>query len=207
MKPNERLKYLRKEILELTQVKFAARIGMSRPNLGNIEVGRIELTSRTIQDICREFNINRLWLETGEGEIRNSDDDIIIETYIEKLCLQKGFGESGREFFRIFLELGEFERKFIMVMSQRLLDSQVSNCISPESIKLAKELLNVKNYPANENTTPVWRAAKTDREENNKGSESASESTSAQVIAVPNEQLKDLKERLDSMQDANRDDF
>ena len=54
-------------------------MNLSRSNLGNIETGRVEITERTIADICREFDVNEPWLRTGEGEIfkkRTRDQEI-----------------------------------------------------------------------------------------------------------------------------------
>ena len=75
----ERLKFLRKEELNKTQQEFADRLNLSRSNLGDIETGRVEITERTIADICREFDVNEPWLRTGEGEIfkkRTRDQEI-----------------------------------------------------------------------------------------------------------------------------------
>lgn len=64
----ERLKYLRKEILNLTQEEFSQKLLITRGNLASIEVGRISLTDRNIQVICTTYNVNENWLRTGEGE-------------------------------------------------------------------------------------------------------------------------------------------
>lgn len=42
---------------------------MSRSNVGNIESGIVQLTQRNIDDICEKFNVNEVWLKTGEGEV------------------------------------------------------------------------------------------------------------------------------------------
>lgn len=73
---NQRLKYLRKNVLHLTQEEFAPRIKISRSNLGSIEIGRTNLTERVKNDICAEFNVNMDWLECGAG----GDENIFIET-------------------------------------------------------------------------------------------------------------------------------
>ncbi len=68
MDVNKRVRYLRKEILHLTQQEFSEKISISRSNMGNIEIGRIALTDRVITDICEKFNVNEKWLKTGEGD-------------------------------------------------------------------------------------------------------------------------------------------
>ncbi len=70
-----RLKDLRKNILNLTQEEFAQAINISRSNLASIEIGRVNITDRVIQDICRAFNVNEVWLRTGEGEPFSTIDE------------------------------------------------------------------------------------------------------------------------------------
>lgn len=68
MEINERIRLLRKEILNLTQQEFSEALNISRSNMGNIEIGRIAVTDRVISDICEKFNVDETWLRTGEGE-------------------------------------------------------------------------------------------------------------------------------------------
>lgn len=63
---NERIKKLRKA-LDLTQQKFADRLGMKQNTIATYEMGRATPSDPTIKSICREFNVNEDWLRTGEG--------------------------------------------------------------------------------------------------------------------------------------------
>lgn len=65
---NERLKKLRKS-LDLTQQKFAERLGVKRNTVGQWECGINALTEQVIISICREFDVNETWLKTGEGNM------------------------------------------------------------------------------------------------------------------------------------------
>ena len=71
---NNRIKELRSEYLKeqygrkITQQEFADRLGVSQNFIWQIEKGERIPSDRTIADICREFNVNRVWLETGVGE-------------------------------------------------------------------------------------------------------------------------------------------
>ena len=67
---NDRIKYLRKEVLHITQDEFASKIQISRSNLGSIEIGRVNVTERVISDICKNFSVNEEWLRTGSGKIK-----------------------------------------------------------------------------------------------------------------------------------------
>lgn len=65
---NERLKKLRKT-LDLTQQKFADRLGVKRNTVGQWECGINAITDQVVFSICREFDVNEEWLRTGEGEM------------------------------------------------------------------------------------------------------------------------------------------
>lgn len=65
---DERIKKLRKT-LDLTQQKFADRLGVKRNTVGQWECGINALTDQVITSICREFDVNEHWLRTGDGEM------------------------------------------------------------------------------------------------------------------------------------------
>ncbi len=65
----ERIRFLRKETLNLTLKEMSDRLHVSLSNLGNVETGKINATTRLISDISREFGVDPIWLETGEGEM------------------------------------------------------------------------------------------------------------------------------------------
>lgn len=64
----DRVKKLRKE-LDLTQQKFADKLGVKRNTVGQWECGINPLTDQIINSICREFDVSETWLRTGEGEM------------------------------------------------------------------------------------------------------------------------------------------
>lgn len=67
----ERLKKIRLDN-GLSQEEFAKRIGLeSRGHISALEKGSRNITDRIINDICREFKINEVWLRTGEGGDEN----------------------------------------------------------------------------------------------------------------------------------------
>lgn len=74
----ERIKSLRKE-LSYTQQEFADKIGTPRNNIAGYETGKRSPSEAVISLICREFNVNEIWLRTGEGEMFNQTEDAIIE--------------------------------------------------------------------------------------------------------------------------------
>lgn len=52
----------------LSQSDFAQKLNLSRNYIGLIEIGQREPSERTINDICRVFGVNPIWLRTGVGE-------------------------------------------------------------------------------------------------------------------------------------------
>lgn len=65
---NERIRELR-ERLNISQTEFAENLGSGRGIIKNIEEGRTLPKPQLIDLIARVFNVNRVWLETGEGEM------------------------------------------------------------------------------------------------------------------------------------------
>ena len=64
----DRFKELRKE-LNVTQQEFADKLKISRNIVAQIEMGSKVPSDRTIDDVCREFNVNEEWLRTGNGDM------------------------------------------------------------------------------------------------------------------------------------------
>lgn len=78
MTQGERVKEIRKS-LGLTTEKFGEKLGIQRSAVSKIENGRCSLTDANIKAIHREFNVDYIWLTTGEGEMFVETDDDIIE--------------------------------------------------------------------------------------------------------------------------------
>ena len=98
----DRIKKIRKE-LDLTQQKFADRIGVKRNTVGQWECGINPLTDQTISSICREFNVNENWLRTGEGEM------FIKQTRDEQIASFVGSIQSSED--------DSFKKRFISMLS------------------------------------------------------------------------------------------
>lgn len=67
---NKRLKLLRKN-LGLSQKSFADKLYISSDLVSACELGRRNLTERTVMNICNTFDVNEDWLKTGVGEMFN----------------------------------------------------------------------------------------------------------------------------------------
>lgn len=75
-----RIKAIRK-YLDLTQTQFGERIGIKQNTIAAYESGIRVPSEAAIVSICREFHVNRHWLETGEGEMLNPESDRANDQY------------------------------------------------------------------------------------------------------------------------------
>lgn len=112
MKIHERIRYLRKDILNLTQQEFSNSLKISRANEGNIEIGRISVTERVISDICEKFNVSEEWLRTGQGETFKEHPAVDeVASYVEDLldheAVENPFFDIIVEMMRTYHELDE----------------------------------------------------------------------------------------------------
>ena len=69
MNINERVRYLRKEKLHMTQEAFGSPLGLTRANIANIEAGRISVTERVVLGLCDKYNVDENWLRNGIGDV------------------------------------------------------------------------------------------------------------------------------------------
>ena len=91
---NERIKKIRKD-LNMTQDEFSSKINLSRNFIAQIEIGTKMPSDRTIKQICREFNVNEVWLRTGLGETYiEVSNDMQIESMF------KNIQQSGTNTFK-----------------------------------------------------------------------------------------------------------
>lgn len=78
MTQGERVKQVRKS-LGLTMEKFGDRLGVTKTAISLIESGKNNLTDANIKAICREFNVDYIWLTSGDGEMFVESDDDFME--------------------------------------------------------------------------------------------------------------------------------
>lgn len=77
---NKRIKQLRKA-LDLTQQKFAERIGVKQNTVAQYEMGRNIPIDSVISLICKEFNVNEDWLRNGTGEMFVESSTFSLDEY------------------------------------------------------------------------------------------------------------------------------
>lgn len=76
---NDRIKLIRQSN-SLSQSEFGKRIHLSASQIACYENKVRTVTDRAVNDICREFDINKNWLLYGEGEMihtMSSDEEFL----------------------------------------------------------------------------------------------------------------------------------
>ena len=69
MTEGQRIKYLRKDVLELTLAKFSKELGVAVSTVSEIENGRNALSNQMVMLIRKVYNVNEEWLRTGDGDM------------------------------------------------------------------------------------------------------------------------------------------
>lgn len=103
MTQGERIREVR-NTLGLTLEKFGDRLGVTKVAISNIEKGNRNLTEQMTKAICREFNVDSMWLTTGDGEMFIDNDDDFIER-IDRIMA--GEDEARKNLFKFMLELSD----------------------------------------------------------------------------------------------------
>lgn len=65
---NSRVKAVRLA-LGLSQDEFGKKLGLTRGAITNIELNKVDVKPNFADLLCSVFNVNGLWLRTGEGEM------------------------------------------------------------------------------------------------------------------------------------------
>lgn len=117
-----RIKEIRKSE-NLTQQEFADKLGISRANIANYEKDLRTPIEAALVLICDKYNINRKWLETGEGKKeRPVSRDAEIASFMGNVMR----GESD-----------DFRRRLVAVLAK--LDASEWELLEKMALKLAVE--------------------------------------------------------------------
>lgn len=105
MNINDRISILI-ERLNIKQKDFADRINLKSNTLSMIKSNKRSVTERVINDIVREFNVNKEWLINGTGEIfiQKSTD------YIDLLIKEYNLNSKDKEILESYLNMSEENR-------------------------------------------------------------------------------------------------
>lgn len=76
---NERVKYLRKNVLRMSMEAFGKKIGLSKAGISSFEAGKNGISDMAILAICREYGVREEWLRDGTGDVfvkKSAEDEL-----------------------------------------------------------------------------------------------------------------------------------
>lgn len=114
------IKRLRKDELKLTQTEFGKKLGLTSTTIAKYESEDRAVSEQTIKSIIREFNVNRLWLETGKEPIFNKTDNVTAK--IDRILA--GENETAKAVFRAFADLSEDEWNIVGNIIDKLIEQK-----------------------------------------------------------------------------------
>ena len=115
-----RIAYIRKQA-GINQTDFAEKLNLTKNYISLIENGNRIPSDRTITDICREFNVNEVWLRTGDGEPFQEESR---QEQIMKFAAQtiKGSDEFRKQFVSMLAKLDVEDWEALAKIFQKLAD-------------------------------------------------------------------------------------
>lgn len=140
----DRIRKLRKA-LDLTQREFAERIGMKSNTIATYEMGRAFPSDPTINNICKEFDVNETWLRTGKGEMFAPKASDALEALAKERGLSHGAYIAIEKFLNLKPELqegiiGYFLEVAAAISTDDIPTSYPATVSAPEPEKLHAEL-------------------------------------------------------------------
>lgn len=141
MTQGERIRELRKT-LKMTMEQFGEKIGVTKSTISNIENGNRNATEHMVKSICREFNVDYIWLTTGDGEMFVDTDDDFIER-IDRIMI--GEDDARKNLFKALLEASDED----IAAFQRIIDlfaSKKTDSLSTASL-MGVEIQHEFVYP------------------------------------------------------------
>ena len=124
---NERIKYLRKEILHLSMEEFGDRIHISKAAISRAEAGLNGISNQTIDLICREYGVREEWLRTGSGDIfvkKTIEDEL---TDLAEKVMADTPDSFRRRFVTMLAKLTDDQWKLLSEMESMLLSSDAGS--------------------------------------------------------------------------------
>lgn len=122
MEVYERIRFLRKDTLKMSQTAFGERLGVNRDVINNIENNRLSKPDQKLslyKLICSEFNINEEWLLNGAGDMYASNE-AEYSALIDRVMT--GQNEFAKNIFKTFALFDEADWEALRRMIDKYID-------------------------------------------------------------------------------------
>lgn len=107
---NERIRHLRKDVLDMSQRQFADALGMAQTSISALESPGGGVSERFIKTVCTMFNVSENWLRTGEGPVYNEGEAFSLDRWAK----EHGATELELEIVKVYFELDPSIRQAVM---------------------------------------------------------------------------------------------
>lgn len=109
--------YTLRKTLNLSMEKFGNKLSISKSSISGFEKGTTKPSEQTLKFMCKEFNVNYLWLTEGIGEMFETPD-----TALNDLVMQYDLNEVDTFLIKAYLNMSKEERaEFADVILNKLL--------------------------------------------------------------------------------------
>ena len=113
--------------ISLSMEKFGQRLGVGKSTISSIESGTNAITSQMRRSICREFHVSETWLETGEGEMFDKDEDFSLDQFLK----DHDADQLEVQIVKAYFELPADMRRHLIASFKENLAREQSSSIGP----------------------------------------------------------------------------
>ncbi len=109
--------------LGLSMEKFGKQIGITKVSVHNIEKGNNNPSEQTIMLICKEFNVDYVWLTEGVG------DDMFVSrptSKVNEIMATYGLSEAERPLIEGYLEAPESVRRQVADYLNSIVEREIA---------------------------------------------------------------------------------
>ncbi len=139
----ERIKQIRK-YHKLTQTEFGEKIGLKGNTITTYETGLRIPSESVLMSICREFGVNREWLEHGTGEMF---DQSANDAQINRIARQYSDDRTFRAILEVYMRMSDRSKEMFAEYVCQLSDAirQRNALPTPEQLEAAADALENHN--------------------------------------------------------------
>ena len=103
--------------LGMSRKDFGHKLGVSEGVITNIEIRGVELKPLMSDLICRVYNVNPIYMKTGEGEMFISDNDAVL---LDEVKQRYKLTDEEVSDVKSYLELDDDNRKALIEITRNL---------------------------------------------------------------------------------------
>lgn len=103
--------------LGMSRKDFGHKLGVSEGVITNIEIRGVELKPLMSNLICRVYNVNPIYMKTGEGEMFINDND---EVLLDEVKQRYKLTDEEVSIVKSYLELDDDNRKALIEITRNL---------------------------------------------------------------------------------------